>query len=426
MNTSVNQPQYDVVIVGSGTCGATLAKELSSKGKSVLLLERGKDKPLKESIMGFVTIADEVKLGKGIATVRGLTLGGSTGLYFGVANNPPLDVFADLGIDLTDHLAQVRSELPIKELPDDLIGAQSKVLRDSAIKLGHAWAKNEMLIDQSQCQGGYNYDAKWKARSYVRDAVAQGSTLITGAMVKRVLVENNQAIGVEYQQDGGWLGTKTIQVYGKKIVLAAGELATPKLLRDSGVDNIADKGFFCDPGYALYGLVDDLAGSEGFVASMGGEIDDGIELGDACVSKPLYKLMMLGSFKLKHLFNYPKCIGIGVKVKDQLGGELTAEGKLQKSFSEEDKQKLAKGEAEARRILEKAGAKHIFNVGLTSAGHVGGMVRIGEHLDANLQTQFENLHVCDGSVLPEQARMTPTVTLVCLGKYLANHIQANV
>ena len=38
----MNTQKYEFVIVGSGAGGATLAKELSRKGKQVLLVERGK------------------------------------------------------------------------------------------------------------------------------------------------------------------------------------------------------------------------------------------------------------------------------------------------------------------------------------------------------------------------------------------------
>ena len=38
----MNDQRYEFVIVGSGAGGATLAKELSRKGKQVLLVERGK------------------------------------------------------------------------------------------------------------------------------------------------------------------------------------------------------------------------------------------------------------------------------------------------------------------------------------------------------------------------------------------------
>jgi hypothetical protein len=75
----------------------------------------------------------------------------------------------------------------------------------------------------------------------------------------------------------------------------------------------------------------------------------------------------------------------------------------------------------ARRIIQNAGGKHIFKAPL-SASHVGGVIRVKEHLDEKLQTEYANLHVCDGSVIPESFRGAPTLTLICLGKYLANHL----
>ena len=40
---------YDAIVVGSGPGGATVAKELSVKGKKVLLLEWGDNNPLNGS-----------------------------------------------------------------------------------------------------------------------------------------------------------------------------------------------------------------------------------------------------------------------------------------------------------------------------------------------------------------------------------------
>ena len=57
-----------------------------------------------------------------------------------------------------------------------------------------------------------------------------------------------------------------------------------------------------------------------------------------------------------------------------------------------------------------------------SAAHIGGAIKIKEHVNEYLETEFSNLHVCDGSVIPESVKVSPTVTLVCLGKYLANHL----
>jgi hypothetical protein len=423
MNIAHPREEFDAIVIGSGTAGATVARELSRHKKKVLILERGGNAPLKENLMGLATISDEVKLGDKLTTVRALTTGGSSSMYFGVVNYPELDDFRALGLDIASELAEVKRELPIAPLADALVSPQAFRLQESAAALGHSWHKHDMLVDQSKCSGGYSYDAKWKARSYVDDALKDGATLVNRATARKILVDNNRAIGVEYRLQKKFR-TETRQAYGARIVLAAGELESPKILRDSGVPGIGSRGFFCNPGYALYGLVPGLNGKDGFVGSMGCTYEDGIELGDANIGQFLHRLMMLGSFKLRHLMAFPNTIGIGVKVKDSLGGELKRDGGFHKQFTAEDSAKLSKGEAAARNILRNAGATHVFNFGISAAGRVGGAVAIQEHVDANLETQFRNLHVCDGSVIPESMRGTPTVTLLCMSKYLARHLVA--
>jgi len=50
-------------------------------------------------------------------------------------------------------------------------------------------------------------------------------------------------------------------------------------------------------------------------------------------------------------------------------------------------------------------------------------VKIGEFLDSNLKVKnYENLYVCDCSVIPEPWGLPPALTLVCLGKRLAKHL----
>ncbi|HEX8611495.1 MAG TPA: FAD-dependent oxidoreductase [Telluria sp.] len=415
--------EFDAIVIGSGTCGATIARELSRQNKKVLILERGANAALRETFMGIATIADQVFLGDDkLSTVRALATGGSTSLYFGVVNYPQDETFRKVGIDLSQELDAVRKELPIAPLPDSLLGSQAIKLRDSANALGHAWQKNDMLVDLAKCGAGYSYDAKWKAKSYVEDAVAQGATLINRATVLSIIIEDNVAVGVEYRIKKSMFASEIKRAYGAKIVVAAGELATPKLLRDSGVQGIGQRGFYCNPGYAIYGLVPGLNASSGFVGSMGCVYEDGIELGDANIPQSLHRPMMIGGMKLRHLMGFSDCIGIGVKVKDKLGGRLKEDGRFFKDFDNEDIAKLNKGKDAAIRILKQAGAGHIVDFGLTAAGRVGGLVSIGEHVDHKLETQFRNLHVCDGSVIPDDMRGTPTVTLVSMGRYLSKHL----
>lgn len=418
------QKDFDAIVVGSGTCGATIARELSKQKKKVLILERGEDIPLKENLRTIASIVNQVKLGDGRRLVAGraLTAGGSTGLYFGLVSHPDLDVFGALGIDLSPALDAVKKELPIGPLPDELLSEQELRLRDSARALGHAWQKRDMLVDVSKCTSGYSYESKWKAKRFLVEAIEHGAILITRATVHKILVEDNVAIGVEYKVKTGLFRSELRRVFGTKIVLAAGELASPQILRDSGIKGVGNRGFFCNPGYAIYGLVPGMKGTDGFGGNMGVACDDGIELGDGNISRILLRPMMLSGLNLKHFFAYRECIGIGVKVKDGLGGRLKEDGGFYKQFDKDDYAKLDKGKQVAIKILEKAGATNIIDFGLNSAGRVGGLIRIGDHLDANLETAYRNLHVCDGSVVPDEMRGPPAFTLVCLAKYLSQHL----
>lgn len=420
--------EFDAIVIGSGTCGATIARELSRAGKRVLLLERGGNAPLNETFGGLIAIADTVKLGAGrLSTVRALTTGGSTALYFGVATEPPLDVFRALGIDLAGELGAVRAELPIGPLPDTLLSPQALQLCEAATTLGHDWRKHEMLVDVSRCASGYAYEAKWKARRYVEDAVRDGATLVTRATVERILVDGTRAVGAAYRERRSPFRSVVREARARKIVLAAGELTSPRMVRECGIGDVGARGFYCHPGYALYGLVPGMRGTDGFVGSMGcvlGDAADGIELGDANVARALHRPMMLGGLHLRHLCAFPETLGIGVKVNDAPGGQLRADGRFHKHFSRDDQLKLKRGKQAAVAVLKAAGAKHIVDFGLTAAGRVGGLLRIGEHVDARLETRLRDLHVCDGSVLPDEMRGTPTVTLVCLARYAARHLLA--
>ncbi len=420
------QGQYDAIVIGSGTCGAAIARDLAGRGMRVVVLERGGDPPGSETLLGVASMADEVRVGHKLSTLRVLATGGSSAMYFGVVNDPPLDAFHALGIDLAPAIAQIRAELPIAPLPDTLVGEQSRRLRDAAKALGHDWHSHDMLIDQSKAtDGAYNYAALWKARAYVDDAVRLGAILINGAEATKVLVEGGRAVGVEYAVRKRLRKTGVASVRAPIVVLAAGELATPKLLRDTGIEGVGDRGFYCNPGYALYGIVPGMNGRDSFVGSMGCALDDDIELGDANVSRFMHRLVMLSKFRFGRLFSYPQSIGIGVKVKDGFGGGFTADGGYHKDFSESDMAKLKRGEAEARRVLAEAGATKVFNFGLSVAGRVGGFIRIGEHIDANMETRIRGLHVCDGSAIPDAMRGTPSLTLLAMARHLSNHLASS-
>ncbi len=369
MHTQQKTNDFDVIVVGSGPAGATVARELSRQRKKVLILERGGDGPLSEGL-GMASIARNVAVNDDLKAVRAITTGGTTALYFGVAETPPLDAFQALGIDLRRALEEAQRELPLTVLPDEMLGEQALRVREATIALGHVWKKSTMLVDTSKCAGGYAYDAKWNARILLRAAVADGATLLPHARAMKVLADGNRAIGVEYQSGTKEKNFEMRRAYGAKIVLAAGGAT---------------------------------------------------EVGDGNPARVFYRLFMLNHRRWFRAFLHSKSIGVGVMVKEPLGGELRDDGRYYKQFKQEDLKKLDKGEEVARDIIRRAGGKNIFKSAL-SAAHIGGSVRIKETIDENLETEYRNLHVCDGSVIPDDVHVAPTLTLVCLGKYLANYL----
>lgn len=422
MENELNKKEFDCIVVGSGPSGSTIARELSKRKKSVLILESGGQAPVKQDFLSMMSVYHAVSVGENLATANASTTGGSTTIYFAVAGFPSLDAFRSLGVDISKELEDAKRELPLSVLPENLIGEQTKVVRASALELGYVWDKNPMLIDQSKCESGYNFDAKWNARIYLDQAVEYGATLVTHARVQKVLVENGRAIGVEYQLRNGKHDSKVYQAFASRTILSAGVLASPLLLRDCGIKSVVNCGFFCSPTFALYGVAPKLNAGDNFIGSMGGEMEDGIALGDANPAQDIYRMYMIGNGRFLRAFRHSKSIGVAVKVREGLGGEgLQANGRYYKKLKKEDFQKLAKGENAARRILLNAGGKHVFKTRL-SATQTGGTIRIKEHLDENLQTEYRNLHVCDGSVLPAGLTVPPTLPLICLGKYLANRL----
>ncbi len=420
MEQQLNQ-QFDAIIVGSGPGGATVARELSKRKQRVLILERGDDGPLKEGLRTTASILRAVRVSDDLVTASAFTTGGTTAVYFAVADAPPLETFLSLGIDLSTALEEAKRELPLAELPDALLGAQAIRVRESALELGYRWKKNTMLVDLSKCASGYTYESKWNARSYLQEAVEEGATLVTRARVMKVLVEQKRAVGVEYRLARGRKKFEVCQAFGARIILAAGAAASPRLLRDSGIENVANRGFYCHPTFGLFGLVSGLKAGPNFAGSMGVELEDGIALGDASAAPTFHRMFMLGHRRFIRAFLHSKTVGLGVMVRDGLGGELRKDGRYHKELKNEDLRKLEKGEQLARQIIQNAGGKHIFKSTL-SAAHLGGAIRINEHVDENLQTEFSNLHVCDGSIIPETAKISPALTLICLGKYLAGRL----
>jgi hypothetical protein len=398
---------FDAIVVGSGPGGATVTRELARAGKRVLLLEWG-DRP---DIRGsFIQLASMVRRpGRGVlftpdglALFRNVTTGGSSMSYYATAWEPPTERLKHYGIDVSRELEEIRSELPINVLPDELIGPFARRIMDSARDLGYDWHKLQKFVylekcrpDCDKCIYGCPHGAKWTARMYAEEAV-----------------------GVEFRMSG-----EEQKALAPQVVLSAGGIGSPVILRASGI-KAAGRDFFFDPLIGVFGTAKGIRGGREFPMSTGCHFEkEGYILSDYNLPAPLYMAFACEIFRFDRAFSHSRTLQIMVKARDPLGGRLTDRGGVRKRLSAADKDRLHHGCERAKDILKHAGARNIFRTWYIAA-HPGGTAKIGDLVDSDLQTEIENLYVCDCSVIPAAWGLPPVFTILCLAKRLAGHLSA--
>lgn len=421
----------DVIVVGTGPGGATVARELSRCGKKVLMLEWGPGGPIRGTFAQY--LAQQLVPGKSLlltndllGMVRGITTGGSSLFYYATAFPVPVEMFRAHGVDLADETHEARSELPIGPLKDEMITPMAARLMHSARQLGFSWQKLDKFMYQERWKPEYAFGfygdphgVKWSARMYVDEAVASGAVLVNGAKVRRVIVEHGKATGVEFTLKG-----TTRTAAAPVVVLAAGGIGSPVILRRSGIRE-AGHDFFFDPLITVCGTMKDVKTQHNEIPmSAGAHMEaDGYVMTDLAIPPPAHVIFTSQVFKLSKLFAFHSTARIMIKVRDGLGGRLTDGGGVRKVLAQDDRAKLLRGFETAKRILEAAGATDVYKTWYFAA-HPGGTVKLGQLVDANLQTRYENLYVCDCSVIPEPWGLPPVLTIVALGKRLARHLGA--
>jgi choline dehydrogenase-like flavoprotein len=355
-------------------------------------------------------------------------VGGATIMYAGCAAPPPPWLRDRYGIDLAIDAQVFADELHIAALPPSLRGEASTRVAEAALALGMDWHAQEKFMQPARahpfdcgarCLLGCRCGAKWSAAEFVDQAVEAGATLWTRARVTRVLVEGGAAAGVEGRRAG-----VRFTVRADRVVVAAGGLGTPLLLRTAGID--AGHGVAMDTTVMIYGTAN-RAGMGADPPMTWSCEDPELDVMYSTLIDPwlMYPIIMAvkgPTFALTWP-RWGRTFGVMIKLRDELSGGIDERGRVSKGLTVRDRQRLERAEEVARRILLAAGchADTLLRTPLRGT-HPCATARIGDVVDAELRTGVDNLYVCDASVFPEALGRPTVLTILALARRLSRII----
>ncbi len=429
--------QTDVVIVGSGPGGATLARQLarSQAGLGITLLERGRDwrsNPLYGTYPGAMAYTDRATFlytNEGLSIVRPMMVGGATSMYLGCSARPLPWWREKYGIDLDSYAQETIDELGIAPLPLELRGKASGRVAEAGQELGMEWIPQDKFIwperskrfdCRASCILGCRCGAKWNAAEYVDEAVTDGIDLWTGAKVEKVLHSAGSVYGVKGKVNG-----KRFVVEANRVILAAGGLGTPRILQASGFEE-AGQGLALDTTSMVYGQ----AAYEG----IGNEppmswsyADDELGAMFSTLIDPWlnYPVVMLSKGPKQALSwrGWGHTLGVMIKLKDEISGGIDHRGRISKGLTQQDRRRQLRAEERAKKILAKAGCDPDSFITTPLRGtHPSATVRLDSLLSRDLETAVKGLYVCDASVFPEALARPTVLTIISLAKRLADHL----
>ncbi|HSP15253.1 MAG TPA: GMC family oxidoreductase [Thermoanaerobaculia bacterium] len=325
------EKSFDVVIIGSGAGGGTVAQELGplvAAGRTVLLVEQGPRftrneftgreldmaPALYEDEGGFLTAEGTMTLAFGRA------YGGSTVVYTGTSMQPPERVIRGWGVpglehaDLDARARKFAGQNNVHLLDDEEINENNRLFVEGCSRAGfHA---EQFPVNIKGCQGSSlcnlgcpNGAKQGTDQVQLPSAERCGVHIVTRAEALRI-EDHAVVVRVNRKPEGAkgrpseWAAGE-YRIRTKIIVVAGGAVGTPALLLRSqlpGLPKRVGEGFTCHPAHILVGehareITNDVGHPKSFFLDRA--VEEGFVL-ETCMYFPFTTAKNLAGFGAPH------------------------------------------------------------------------------------------------------------------------------
>lgn len=490
----------DVVVVGSGAGGGTATGVLAQAGLDVVVVEAGGYYDDEDFDGGELSGLRRMYLNAGgmasddgsLGIAAGACLGGGTVVNYSTSFPTPERVreeWASCGVpDFAGEPYEQSTQAVMERLgvnaEHSAPSARDRVMERGLRELG--WHVEPIIRNVSpQCDQGANCGRcgfgcrlgakRSTTKTWIQDGSDAGARILVRTEVERVVVEGGAARGVEARTADG----HPVTIRSRAVVAACGALHTPALLKRSGLANRnIGRHLRLHPVGVVGGLFDEEI--EPWDGTMQARYSDqhadldGKGYGVKYETGPLNPSLLLPFLPWRSGRQHAEMMGelrftgvVGIIVRDRDAGEVRVgrDGRpvVRYRLSDHDAKHLRAGIEGAARILEAAGAQHVwsgqtryphyrpgtagtiesFMTHVDAAGfapgqvalgsfHIMGSARMGGSPAASACTpagetwEVRNLFVADGSTFPTACGVNPMISIESTAHMVSRGIAARL
>lgn len=459
---------YDFIVIGSGTSGGIISKNLHESGANVLLAEAGKHLNKNTFPKTEAAYSSQLFWGGGIefdkqarsGYLRAKMVGGTS-----IVNQCLLDRFDDSAFDdwkqrsgvnffsvnaMQPYYEKVEKNTILHTFDKSDCNNNAKLFIDGSQKWNYKWkflrrGQSDCKIKEGNdcivCLGGCHRDSKQSTLvTSIQKAEKKGLAILPEFEVRQLL-HHNDHVCVKGKHTTGEMELKA-----KKIILAGGSFGTTKILFNSGFKPYCPalgKGFCQHPQYMSFGIYDQIVDSyKGAFQTVCSHDESfrhkGFKL-ENVFAPPISIGMLFPSYEKEHQklmkkFRNFSCIEVAVRDEPE-GGELTVakNGNLiiTKNLTIQDKQRRDSGLKTVDNILYSSGAKEIIRSPYFFGLHLMGGCSIGVDEKTSVVSPdfqlhgFKNIYVSDSSIFPSAPGINPSLTIMALSQKLSEKLVIN-